>query len=216
MVFHDVSTTRALSLRMSYLAQHDSLTDLPNRVVLNDRLTQAMALAHRHRQRLAVLFLDLDRFKSINDSLGHDIGDRLLRTVAQRLLDCVRSSDTVSRQGGDEFVILLPEAANAQDATACAEKILVALSDPSIDRHTLHVTVSIGVVIYPNDGTDAPTLLKNADFAMYHVKDNGRNDYQFFEPEMNAGPGQAVGGATICATRWSDSSSRCTTSRYST
>ena len=114
MVFHDVSTARALSLRMSYLAQHDSLTDLPNRLLLNDRLTQAMAMAHRHRRKLAVLFLDVDRFKHINDSLGHAIGDRLLQSVAQRLLACVRSSDTVSRQGGDEFVILLSEVTHAR------------------------------------------------------------------------------------------------------
>jgi diguanylate cyclase (GGDEF)-like protein/PAS domain S-box-containing protein len=187
MVFHDVSTTRALSLRMSYLAQHDSLTDLPNRTVLNDRLTQAMALARRHGQQLAVLFLDVDHFKNINDSLGHETGDRLLRCVAQRLLDCVRTSDTVSRQGGDEFVILLPELKQAQDAAVCAEKILLALSGPyQLDEHTLRTTVSIGVVVYPDDGTDAETLLKNADFAMYHAKETGRNNYQFFEPVMNA------------------------------
>jgi diguanylate cyclase (GGDEF)-like protein len=186
MVFHDVSTTRALSLRMSHLAQHDSLTDLPNRVLLNDRLTQAMALAHRHRQKLAVLFLDVDRFKRINDSLGHDIGDRLLQSVAQRLLGCVRSSDTVSRQGGDEFVILLPEVMHARDAAVCAEKILLALSAPyRIDQHTLHLTASIGIVTYPDNGTDAATLMKHADFAMYHVKDRGRNNYEFFQPDMN-------------------------------
>jgi diguanylate cyclase (GGDEF)-like protein/PAS domain S-box-containing protein len=186
MVFHDVSTTRALSLRMSYLAQHDSLTGLPNRTLLNDRLTQAISLAHRHQQKLAVLFLDVDRFKHINDSLGHDIGDRLLQSVAQRLCGCVRGSDTVSRLGGDEFVILLAEVAHAQDAAVCAEKILLALSTPCcIDRHKLHVTASIGIVIYPDDGTDAETLMKHADFAMYHAKDCGRNNYQFFEPDMN-------------------------------
>ena len=186
MVFHDVSAARALSLRMSYLAQHDSLTDLPNRALLNDRLTQAMALAHRHRRKLAVLFLDVDRFKHINDSLGHDIGDRLLQSVAQRLLACVRSSDTVSRQGGDEFVILLSEVTHAEDAAVSAEKILLALSAPHrIDQHDLHLTASIGIVTYPDDGTDAETLLKNADFAMYHAKDSGRNNYQFFEPDMN-------------------------------
>jgi diguanylate cyclase (GGDEF)-like protein/PAS domain S-box-containing protein len=186
MVFHDVSTTRALSHRMSYLAQHDSLTDLPNRVLLNDRLTQAMAIAHRYRQRLAVLFLDMDHFKRINDSLGHDIGDRLLQSVAQRLLGCVRSSDTVSRQGGDEFVILLSEVTHARDAAHCAEKILLALSTSHrIDSHDLHITASIGIVTYPDDGTDAATLMKHADFAMYHVKDSGRNNYEFFEPDMN-------------------------------
>src|ERR1700680_1684572 len=187
-VFHDVSTARALSLRMSYLAQHDSLTDLPNRILLNDRLAQAVALAHRHRQQMAVLFLDVDRFKHINDSLGHAIGDRLLQSVAQRLRDCVRSSDTVSRLGGDEFVILLPDVAHAQDAAACAEKVLLALSRPfSIDHHNLQLTASIGIGSYPNDGRDADTLLKHADSAMYQAKDCGRNNYQFFEPEMNVG-----------------------------
>jgi diguanylate cyclase (GGDEF)-like protein len=172
MVFHDVSTTRALSLRTSYLAQHDSLTNLPNRTVLNDRLVQATALAHRHGQQLAVLFLDVDRFKQINDSLGHEIGDRLLRDVSQRLLGCVRNSDTVSRHGGDEFVILLSEVTHAADAAVCAEKILLALSAPyCIDEHKLHLTASIGIAAYPDDGTDAQTLMKHADFAMYHAKD---------------------------------------------
>lgn len=187
MVFHDVSATRALSLRMSHLAQHDSLTDLPNRATLNDRLSQAMALAHRHQQRLAVLFLDVDRFKRINDSLGHDIGDRLLQAVARRLLSCVRNSDTVSRQGGDEFVILLSEVKHAEDAAVCAEKILRVLATPyQIEQHNLQLTASIGIVTYPDDGTDAETLMKNADFAMYHVKDSGRNNYEFFAPDMNA------------------------------
>jgi diguanylate cyclase (GGDEF)-like protein/PAS domain S-box-containing protein len=186
MVFHDVSATRALSLRMSYLAQHDSLTDLPNRIMLNDRLTQAITLAHRQRQRLAVLFLDGDHFKHVNDSLGHAVGDRLLKSVAQRLLACVRTSDTVSRQGGDEFVILLSAVTHPQDAAITAEKILAALSPPHcIDQHTLHLTASIGIVIYPDDGPDSETLMKHADFAMYHAKDNGRNNYQFFKPDMN-------------------------------
>jgi diguanylate cyclase (GGDEF)-like protein/PAS domain S-box-containing protein len=186
MVFHDVSTARALSLRMSYLAQHDDLTDLPNRTLLNERLTQAMALAHRHRRKLAVLFLDGDRFKHINDSLGHAIGDRLLQSVAQRLLACVRSSDTVSRQGGDEFVILLSEVTRPQDAAVSAAKILLALRTPHrIDQHEVHLTVSIGIVTYPDDGTDAETLVRNADFAMYHAKNSGRNNYQFFKPDMN-------------------------------
>lgn len=187
MVFHDVSVTRALSLRMSYLAQHDGLTDLPNRILLNDRLTQAIALAQRHRQRLAVLFLDVDRFKHVNDSLGHDVGDRLLQAAAQRLLACVRTSDTVSRQGGDEFVILLSEVRHAKDAAITAQKILAALRPPHcIDQHNLHLTVSIGISIYPDDGTDAETLMKHADFAMYHAKDRGRDNCQFFKPDMNA------------------------------
>jgi diguanylate cyclase (GGDEF)-like protein/PAS domain S-box-containing protein len=186
MVFRDVSMARALSLKMAHLAQHDSLTDLPNRVLLNDRLTQALALAHRKEQRLALLFLDLDRFKSINDSLGHAIGDRLLQSVAERLLTCVRSSDTVSRQGGDEFVILLPEVTQPADAAVTAEKILLALSTPHrIERQDLHLAASIGIVTYPNDGTEAKTLLKHADLAMYRAKDSGRNTYRFFEPDMN-------------------------------
>ena len=186
MVFRDVSMARALSLKMAHLAQHDSLTDLPNRILLNDRLTQALALAHRKEQRLALLFLDLDRFKSINDSLGHAIGDRLLQSVAERLLTCVRSSDTVSRQGGDEFVILLPEVTQPADAAVTAEKILLALSTPHrIDRQDLHLAASIGIVTYPNDGTEAKTLLKHADLAMYRAKDSGRNTYRFFEPDMN-------------------------------
>jgi diguanylate cyclase (GGDEF)-like protein/PAS domain S-box-containing protein len=185
-VFHDVSAARALSLRMSYLARHDSLTDLPNRILLNDRLAQAISLAHRHRYKLALLFVDVDRLKHINDSLGHAIGDRLLQSVAQRLLACVRSSDTVSRQGGDEFVVLLSELTHEQDAAVGADKILQALRVPHrIDRHDLHVTASIGIATYPEDGVEAERLLKNADSAMYHAKDNGRDHYQFFKPDMN-------------------------------
>jgi diguanylate cyclase (GGDEF)-like protein/PAS domain S-box-containing protein len=185
MVFRDVSAARAMTLRMSYLAQHDSLTDLPNRVLLNDRLAEAIVLSNRYERKLAVLFLDLDRFKHINDSLGHAIGDRLLQSVAHRLFTCVRSSDTVCRQGGDEFVILLWEVRHAEDAAITAEKILYALREPyGIDEHELHVTGSIGIVTYPDDGDDAETLLKNADFAMYHAKENGRDNYQFFKPNM--------------------------------
>src|ERR1700678_4512138 len=185
-VFHDVSAARAMTLSMSYLAQHDSLTDLPNRVLLNDRLTEALSLAHRYKRQLAVLFLDVDRFKHINDSLGHMIGDRLLQSIAQRLLSCVRASDTVSRQGGDEFVVLLPEVAHAQDAAVCADKILEVLrSAHRIDEHDVHVTASIGIVTYPDDGTDCETLMKHADFAMYHAKENGRDNRQFFKRDMN-------------------------------
>jgi diguanylate cyclase (GGDEF)-like protein/PAS domain S-box-containing protein len=185
-VFHDVSAARALAQKMTHLAQHDSLTDLPNRLLLNDRLAQAMALAQRHKEKLAVLYLDVDRFKHINDSLGHAIGDRLLQSVAERLRRCVRTSDTVSRQGGDEFVVLSGEILHPQDAAICAEKILQAVSEPhTIDRHDVYVTASIGIVVYPEDGADADTLLKHADFAMYQAKDSGRNNYQFYEPDLN-------------------------------
>ena len=186
MVFHDVSAVRETSLRMSYLAQHDSLTDLPNRLLLNDRLTEALSLAHRYQRQLAVLYLDVDRFKHINDTLGHEIGDRLLQSIAQRLLGCVRASDTVSRQGGDEFVILLAEVTHAHDASVCADKILETLRGAHrIDHHELHVTASIGIVTYPEDGVDCETLIKNADFAMYHAKENGRDNRQFFERHLN-------------------------------
>jgi diguanylate cyclase (GGDEF)-like protein/PAS domain S-box-containing protein len=187
MVFHDVSTARALSSKMSHLAQHDNLTDLPNRLLFSDRLTEAIAMAHRYRRKLAVLFLDVDRFKHINDSLGHDIGDRLLQSMARRVRACVRSSDTVSRQGGDEFVILLTEVTHTQDAAVSAEKILLALRAPHrIDPHDVNVTASIGIATYPDDGTEVETLMKHADFALLHAKDSGRNNYQFFKPDMNA------------------------------
>jgi diguanylate cyclase (GGDEF)-like protein/PAS domain S-box-containing protein len=186
MVFHDVSTTRALSLRVSHQARHDSLTDLPNRTLLNDRLAHAIALAKRHGCKLAVMFLDLDRFKSINDSLGHDTGDKILRLVAQRLLGCVRSSDTVCRHGGDEFIILLSELMHGDDAAVSAEKILLALSKPyDIATHDLHVTASIGIAIHPEDGEGADQLIQRADFAMYHAKNRGRSNFIFFREDMN-------------------------------
>ena len=186
MVFRDVSAARATTLSMSYMAQHDSLTDLPNRMLLNDRLREALSLAHRYGRQLAILFLDVDRFKHINDSLGHMIGDRLLQSIGQRLRGCVRGSDTVSRQGGDEFIILLTEVAHARDATRCADKILRALRAPHrIDQHEVHITASIGIVTYPDDGGDAETLMKNADFAMYHAKESGRDNRQFFKSDMS-------------------------------
>jgi diguanylate cyclase (GGDEF)-like protein/PAS domain S-box-containing protein len=186
MVFHDVSAARAMTLKMSHMARHDSLTDLPNRVLLTDRLNEAITLSGRYQRRLAVLFLDLDRFKHINDSLGHEVGDRLLQSVAGRLFTCVRSSDTVGRQGGDEFVVLLWEVRQAQDAAITAAKVLEAIRQPhNINGHELHITGSIGIVTYPDDGTDAETLMKKADTAMYHAKEAGRDSYQFFKPEMS-------------------------------
>jgi len=186
MVFHDVGTARAPTLTMSYLAQHDSLTDLPNQALLNDRLSAAMALAHRYQRRLALLFLDVDRFKHINDTLGHVIGDRLLQSIAQRLQGCVRASDTVSREGGDEFVILLSEVTHAEDAAVCADKILEGVRSPHrIDEHDLHVTASIGIVTYPDDGADVDTLMKHGDIARHHAKESGRDNRQFFERDMN-------------------------------
>jgi diguanylate cyclase (GGDEF)-like protein len=174
----------AAAVRLDHLAHHDVLTDLPNRMLLQDRLGQAIELAQRQGRQLAVMFMDLDRFKHINDSLGHAIGDQLLQSVAQRLVGCVRRSDTVSRQGGDEFVLLL-SIAHAEDAATSAQKMLEALALPHrIERHDLHISVSIGISIYPDDGQDAETLIKNADVAMYHAKESGRNNYKFFEQQM--------------------------------
>jgi diguanylate cyclase (GGDEF)-like protein/PAS domain S-box-containing protein len=173
-------------IQMAHLAQHDVLTDLPNRFLLYDRIAQAIALARRQGKQVAVMFLDLDRFKHINDSLGHAVGDQLLQSVATCLTAAVRSSDTICRLGGDEFVILLAEVEHAQDAMLSAQKIFAALTVPHrIDQLDLHVTVSIGISIYPDDGEDADSLIKSADTAMYHAKEGGRNNYQFFEQAMN-------------------------------
>jgi diguanylate cyclase (GGDEF)-like protein len=177
----------AMARQMAHSAEHDFLTGLPNRMLLNDRVGQAIALARRNMRKIAVLFLDLDGFKHINDSLGHSTGDKLLQSTAKRLVDCVRGSDSVSRQGGDEFVILLLDLEHAEDAAVTARRILVAVAQSHlIDRHDLHVTASIGVSVYPDDGLDADTLIKNADTAMYQAKGNGRRSFQFFKPAMNA------------------------------
>ncbi len=186
MVFHDVTATQAMNAKMTYQAQHDALTDLPNRVLLDDRIAQAVARAKRRGVQVAVLFLDLDRFKNVNDSLGHAVGDKLLQSVGRRLLACVRGSDTVSRQGGDEFVILLAECNYADEVASIAAKILAALALPHlIDGYELTATTSIGVGIYPEDGANPEALVKSADTAMYHAKEKGRNNCQFYKDEMN-------------------------------
>jgi diguanylate cyclase (GGDEF)-like protein/PAS domain S-box-containing protein len=178
-VLHDASEVRATALRMSHLACHDFLTDLPNPVLLRDRITQAIALAHRHDKQLAVLFIDLDRFKSVNDLLGHAVGDELIRSVALRLKASVRDSDTVSRYGGDEFVVLLSETEHAEHAALSADKIIAAVSAPhDVFGRKLRVTASIGVAVYPPDGASTEALLKSADAAMYKVKDTGGNGYR--------------------------------------
>ena len=171
---------------MAHQAQHDWLTNLPNRTLLMDRIGQAIETSRRNGTRLAVQFLDLDGFKHINDSLGHAIGDKVLQSVAKRLLGCVRTSDTVARMGGDEFVVVLSEVAHARDAGVKAKKILDALSAPhGLDQYSVSITASIGVTTYPNDGQDAEILVKNADLAMYRAKEKGPNNYQFFERGMN-------------------------------
>jgi len=186
-VFRDVSVAQAMAKQMTHSAEHDFLTGLPNRMLLNDRIGQAIASARRRKKQVAVLFLDLDGFKHINDSLGHPIGDKLLQSIGKRLTAAVRDADTVSRQGGDEFVVLLADLALAEDAVIMAARILRTVAEPhSVDQHDLHVTTSIGVSVYPDDGHDAETLIKNADTAMYQAKENGRQSYQFFKPAMNA------------------------------
>lgn len=185
--FRDVSEAQAMARKMAHLAQHDYLTGLPNRLLFNDRLGQAIAYALRYCTRLAVMFLDLDNFKHINDSLGHSVGDKLLESVAQRLVAQVRHSDTVSRQGGDEFVVLVQEDTLAEHATITAEKILHTLAAPHhIGGHELHITSSIGISLYPDDGAEVEVLMKNADVAMYYAKQKGRNNFQFFNSVMNA------------------------------
>ena len=175
-----------MALQLAHAAEHDFLTGLPNRMLLNDRVNQAIILAPRHFKKVALLFLDLDGFKHINDSLGHPIGDKLLQSVAKRLVNCVRGADTVSRQGGDEFVVLLSEVGQSEDPAITALRLLHAVAEAhSIDQHDLHITTSIGVSVYPDDGQDAETLIKNADTAMYQAKENGRQSYQFFKPAMN-------------------------------
>jgi diguanylate cyclase (GGDEF)-like protein len=182
-----VNAARASALEpLEPLAQHDVLTDLPNRTLLNDRVAQAIQSARRRRTELAVVVLDLDRFKQVNDSLGHALGDQLLQSIAQRLVRCVRSSDTVSRQGGDEFVVLLSELAQPEDAAIAAQKLLAAIATPHpIGGHQVEITASLGVSLYPDDGQDAETLINSADYAMYQAKATGDNTYQFFEPDMN-------------------------------
>jgi len=171
---------------LAHTAEHDALTGLPNRLLLNDRIDQAIALARRHAGKIAVLFMDLDGFKHINDSLGHSVGDKLLQSVAKRLLACVRSPDTVSRNGGDEFIIVLQEMEQPNQAAITARRLLQAVANAHrIGELDLHVTASVGVSVYPDDGPDAETLIKNADTAMYQAKENGRETFRFFTPEMN-------------------------------
>ena len=182
----EITDRKIAEQRIAHMAHHDALTGLPNRVLLRDRIQQAIAQAHRNGKELAVLFLDLDRFKTINDSLGHQLGDRLLQSVASRLLVCVREGDTVARVGGDEFVIVIPGISSSADASHVASKILEVLASPfHLSGNDLHVGASLGISLYPADGGDAETLMRNADTAMYHAKDSGRGNFQFFTHHMN-------------------------------
>lgn len=181
----DITDRKTAHEKIEYQAYHDLLTDLPNRLLFRDRITMALARARRARRGAAVMFLDLDQFKLVNDTLGHTIGDGLLQSVAWRLVDCVRAEDTVARMGGDEFTILLPEITDRGAASTVAQKVIETVNEAvTVDGHELFVTTSIGIAIFPEDGTDAETLLKNADRAMYRAKDLGRNNYQFATPAL--------------------------------
>ena len=170
------------------IALYDKLTGLPNRFLHDDRLGRALAHAERAKTTVALMFVDLDKFKPVNDSFGHPVGDELLKGVAERLTSCVRKEDTVARIGGDEFIVVLTEIAQAQDAAVIGSKILHELSNPfHIARHEMEISCSIGISVYPHDGKDANTLMDNADVAMYHVKKTGRNNYRFFVTEMGVG-----------------------------
>jgi diguanylate cyclase (GGDEF)-like protein len=201
-VFHDLGAARVKTLELSHQAQHDFMTDLPNRSLLNDRITQAISFARRDRKQLAVMFVDLDLFKRISDSPGHAVGDRLLQEVAGRIVACVRRSDTVARHGGDEFVVLLSQVGHAEDAVFIARKILSSLSTGYlIDKKHLQINASIGVSTYLDDGHDAETLINRADTAMYEGKKLGRNNCQFFRAEMQARAveWQSLEGSLCCA-----------------
>lgn len=185
-LFSDITKRKELENKLQHLAHHDLLTQLPNRVLLQDRISQALQLAKRNQYELSILFLDLDRFKIVNDSLGHEIGDVLLQEVAKRLRSCVRETDTVSRLGGDEFVILLSHIEHGEDAVIVASAIIKQLSALFLIKgNEIKIGCSIGISIYPKNGDDVKTLLKNADTAMYQVKKKGRNNYQFFNANMN-------------------------------
>ena len=185
-IYSDMSERQAAQQRIEFLAHHDPLTGLPNRLLLRDRMEQAKALASRMHSRVALMFLDLDRFKTINDSLGHPVGDALLKEVVERLKSCVRESDTISRQGGDEFIILLNDVRDSESVSRVADKIHQRMGEPiMLGKHSLITSFSIGIALYPDDGDEFDSLLQKADTAMYHAKEAGRNGHRFFTEQMN-------------------------------
>ena len=191
--FTDISASKEAADRLAHLAYHDALTGLPNRLAFEHQLDHALRVAARENRQLAVMLIDLDNFKNINDTLGHHVGDVLLQAVSQRLRDCVRGSDLVARLGGDEFVVVLPEIESALTAARVAGKIQNALAGShQLSGHALYATPSIGISLYPIDGADTGTLLRNADTAMYHAKNAGRNNHQFYAQRMNATAGERL------------------------
>ena len=184
-VARDITEQKRASEKISHQAYHDPLTNLPNRSLFNDRLELALRQAHRNASSLAVLFLDLDRFKRVNDTLGHVVGDQLLQQVALRLKACLRSCDTLSRFGGDEFTVLLSELHDREDAARISHKLVECLSPPfRLAGFPLQISASVGIAVYPTDGDSAEELIGNADVAMYHVKVNGKNNHSFYSPAM--------------------------------
>jgi diguanylate cyclase (GGDEF)-like protein len=192
-IFTDITARKEYENRIEHIAHHDVLTDLPNRMLLADRIAVAIARAHREKQRIAVVFIDLDRFKLVNDTLGHDIGDLLLKEVARRIVGALRASDTVSRVGGDEFIALLPDVADAEDAARAAAKIIDAVAMPyDLAGHEVVITTSAGIALYPENGTDGAELSRLADVAMMEAKQTGRNRYRFFSAELGLSAGRRL------------------------
>ena len=186
-IFSDISERKAVEARIEYLAHHDTLTGLPNRLLLKDRMEQAIVHGERSGRKIALLFVDLDRFKAVNDSYGHPVGDILLREAAQRLQSCVRESDTISRHGGDEFLVVLNDLQDSQIPAQVATKIMATLAEAfHIEGHEANISASIGIAVYPEDGAGFDELLKKADIAMYHAKEAGRNAFRFHTQPMNA------------------------------
>lgn len=183
---YDITDTKRYEAELEFQTHHDPLTGLANRNLLRDRLTQEIALAARHVQPIWILFVDLDRFKFVNDTLGHLAGDELLKEVAERLQNAVRQTDTVARLGGDEFVVILPDRPDIALSTLSVTRVMGALAQPmTIEGHEFFLTASLGISTFPSDGYDAETLIKNANIAMYRAKETGRNNFQFYTAAMN-------------------------------